>query len=60
MLSKTNTYTVKKNDNVKNRYKYYFAKFLVFSFALCHKDIATEITLSFQRGCEKANLSPTC
>jgi hypothetical protein len=57
-MSKTNTYTVKKNVNVKGRYKYYFPKFLVFRFAVCHKDTTstTEKTLSYQRGCEKANL----
>jgi hypothetical protein len=55
-MSKTNTYTVKKNDNVKNRCKYYFPKFLVFKFAVCHKDTTTQITVSYQVGCEKANL----
>jgi hypothetical protein len=55
-MSKTNTYTVKKNVNVKGRYKYYFPKFLVFRFAVCHKDTTTEKTLSYQRGCEKVNL----
>ena len=60
MMSKTNTYTVKKNNNVKNRYNYYFPKLLVLRFAVCHKNTTTEITLSLQGGCEKANLSPTC
>ena len=55
-MSKTNTYSVKKNDNVKDRYKYYFPKFHVFRFAVCHNDTTTEKTLSYQGGCEKANL----
>jgi hypothetical protein len=31
-----------------------FPKFLVFRFAVCHKDTTTEITQRYQGGCENA------